>query len=91
MMAIISMVMLILSYNAYLSFDSDWILARTKEGIAPVDSATTTADILTHQALQDWASSRNATIELLGITYLWMMHPFWVRARSLFFLCGSCS
>ena len=67
MMAIISMVMLILSYNAYLSFDSDWILARTKEGIAPVDSATTTADILTHQALQDWASSRTATIELLGI------------------------
>ena len=35
MMAIISMVMLILSYNAYLSFDSDWILDRTKEGIAP--------------------------------------------------------
>ena len=67
MMAIISMVMLILSYNAYLSFDSDWILDRTKEGIAPADSASTAADILTHQALEDWAASRNATIELLGI------------------------
>jgi hypothetical protein len=67
MMAIISMMMLILSYNAYLSFDSDWILARTKQGIAPVDSASTAADILTHQALQDWAASRNVTIELLGI------------------------
>jgi hypothetical protein len=67
MMALISMVMLILSYNAYLSFDSDWILDRTKEGIAPVDSATTAADILTHQALEDWAASRNATVELLGI------------------------
>jgi hypothetical protein len=67
MMAIISMVMLILSYNAYLSFDSDWILDRTKEGIAPADSASTAADILTHRALEDWAASRNATIELLGI------------------------
>ena len=67
MMAIISMVMLILSYNAYLSFDSDWILDRTKEGIAPADSASTAADILTDQALEDWAASRNATIELLGI------------------------
>ena len=67
MMAIISMVMLILSYNAYLSFDSDWILDRTKDGIAPHDSASTAADLLTHQALQDWAASRNATIELLGI------------------------
>ena len=29
MMSVISMMMLILSYNAYLSFDSSWVLART--------------------------------------------------------------
>jgi hypothetical protein len=66
-MAVISMMMLILSYNAYLSFDSRWILARMEKGIEPVDKASTAADILTHQALQDWAAARNATIELLGI------------------------
>ena len=67
MMALISMMMLILSYNAYLSYDLGWLLARTKNGIAPLDSATTVEDILTHQALEDWAGARNATIELLGI------------------------
>src|SRR5688500_11684558 len=66
-MAVISMMMLILSYNAYLSFDSRWILARMEKGIEPVDKASTAADILTHHALQDWAAARNATIELLGI------------------------
>jgi hypothetical protein len=67
MMAIISMMMLILSYNAYLSYDSEWVLERMEGGIAPHDSATTAADLLTHQALQDWAASRNVTIDLLGI------------------------
>jgi hypothetical protein len=89
LMALISMVMLILSYNAYLSFDSDWILARMKEGIAPVDSATTAADILTHQALEDWAASRNATIGTPGHSCLWMTPRFWEQPRSLFFLSGS--
>lgn len=67
MMALISMMMLILSYNAYLSYDLGWLAARTTKGIAPLDSAFTVEDILTHQALQDWAASRNATIDLLGI------------------------
>jgi hypothetical protein len=67
LMALISMMMLILSYNAYLSYDLGWLAARTTKGIAPLDSAFTVEDILTHQALQDWAASRNATIELLGI------------------------
>ena len=69
MMALISMVMLILSYNAYLSFDSRWItrLAEEKRIIRSLDTSVTMEDLLTHQALQDWASARNATIELLGI------------------------
>src|SRR5215831_7479571 len=70
MMAVISMMMLILSYNAYLSFDSKWILSRALKRDSPffsVDGAETVADLLTNQAIQDWASSRNATIELLGI------------------------
>ena len=69
MMALISMVMLILSYNAYLSFDSRWItkLAEEKRIIRSLDTSVTMEDLLTHQALQDWATARNATIELLGI------------------------
>jgi hypothetical protein len=73
MMAVISMVMVILSYNAYLSFDSAWVLARMRDAngkeikFVSLDKAETAADILTNQALQDWAASRNATIELLGI------------------------
>ncbi len=38
MMALISMMMLILSYNAYLSYDLGWLAARTTKGIAPLDS-----------------------------------------------------
>jgi hypothetical protein len=68
-MAIISMMTLITSYNAYLSFDSRWILQRVKQGgPALVDKSNSTiADALTFHALQDWARSRNATIGLLGI------------------------
>ena len=67
MMALISMMMLIMAYNAYLSFDSGWILERVHEKVRPADQADTVAEILTAQALQDWAASRIATIELLGI------------------------
>ena len=66
-MALISMMMLILSYNAYLSFDSRWTLSRRNEAIVALDKAEKVADVLTIQALLDWAASRNATIELLGI------------------------
>jgi hypothetical protein len=67
MMSVVSMMMLILSYNAYLSFDSSWVLARTAGSVLRNDQATTVADVLTQQALLDWAASRNAMIELLGI------------------------
>jgi hypothetical protein len=67
MMAMVSMMMLILSYNAYLSFDSRWILARVHETLPALDKTTSVAGALTHYALQDWAASRNATVDLLGI------------------------
>ena len=62
MMAIVSMMMLISAYNAYLSFDSGWILART--GKLDTD---TVSDVLTTQALLDWAAARNVEVSLLGI------------------------
>ena len=70
MMALVSMMMLILSYNAYLSFDSRWVLARATDeetAVVSLDQAKTVSQILTAQAVQDWAESRNAMIELLGI------------------------
>ena len=69
MMTVISMMMLILSYNAYLSFDSRWItqLAEAHRTIESLETKIPVEDLLTHQALQDWANARNATIELLGI------------------------
>jgi hypothetical protein len=71
-LAVISMMMVILAYNAYLSYDSKWILAHAKKDgqirtIDSPDSADTVPDVLTVQALQDWAESRSATIDLLGI------------------------
>jgi hypothetical protein len=69
MMALISMMMSILSYNAYLSFDSRWITDMAREGrrMVNLQEAASIEDLLTHQALQDWSLSRSATIDLLGI------------------------
>jgi hypothetical protein len=61
-MAVISVMMLIASYNAYLSYDYNWITKRCPE--------TITADepnVLTKQAYSDWAASRIVMISLLGI------------------------
>lgn len=63
LMAVISMMMLISAYNAYLSFDSRWILGQAKRELGN----RTVVDVLTIRALQDWAESRNAMISLLGI------------------------
>jgi len=72
MMAVVSMMMLILTYNAYLSFDSQWVLELERargvpNALASADDAKTVPDILTHTALHDWAESRSAEIALLGI------------------------
>ena len=64
LMAIVSMTMLIASYNAYLSFDSQWVLDRARH---PLQAHTTVADVLTARAVGDWAESRNVSIALLGI------------------------
>jgi hypothetical protein len=76
-MAVISMMMLIASYNAYLSYDYNWVVEAIcqkstttgKSGI-PKEQASTTADdsrILKEQAYKDWAASRTIMISLLGI------------------------
>ena len=63
-MSIISMMMLIASYNAYLSYDSTWILDLPQKELA---GGTTVAGVLTDQALKDWAASRSVQVPLLGI------------------------
>jgi hypothetical protein len=64
LMSIISMMMLIASYNAYLSYDSTWVLDLTQRQLA---HETNVADVLTDQALKDWAASRSVQVPLLGI------------------------
>ena len=63
-MSIISMMMLIASYNAYLSYDATWILDLTREQFV---GETNVAGVLTNQALKDWAASRSVQVPLLGI------------------------
>jgi hypothetical protein len=62
-MALISVMMLIAAYNAYLSYDYGWILQTRDKTLAD----TRPSEILTQQALKDWASSRTVQISLLGI------------------------
>jgi hypothetical protein len=63
-MTVVAMMMLIVSYNAYLSFDRGWALAAAANG--PVGE-NTVADVLAHEALKAWVSSQSVTIALLGI------------------------
>ena len=62
-MAIISMMMLIAAYNAYLSYDYGWILKEKDRQFVTKD----VPGILAEQALKDWAASRIVQISLLGI------------------------
>jgi hypothetical protein len=63
-MSIIAMMMLIASYNAYLSYDTWWVLDLTREQFV---GETNVAGVLTNQALKDWAASRSVQVPLLGI------------------------
>jgi hypothetical protein len=63
-MSIISMMMLVASYNAYLSYDSKWILELARKQFA---GETDVARVLTEEALKDWAASRSVQVPLLGI------------------------
>jgi hypothetical protein len=61
-MAVVSVMMLIAAYNAYLAYDYDWILhGEHDHGDNKISEA------LTGQALRDWAASRTVMISLLGI------------------------
>jgi hypothetical protein len=64
-MALISVMMLITAYNAYLSYDYMWITGQSERGRVLADGLA--PDILTGQALKDWAASRTVQISLLGI------------------------
>jgi hypothetical protein len=83
MMAIVSIMMLIASYNAYLSYDYNWIIesrsrqqeVEKRRAEKATSSATTeprpasekVAEVLKDQALKDWAASRTVLISLIGI------------------------
>jgi hypothetical protein len=83
MMAVISTMMLIASYNAYLSYDSNWIVesarrqmevgqrsadkANSADANDPKPATERVSQVLTEQALRDWAASRTVLISLLGI------------------------
>lgn len=62
-MALVSTMMLITAYNAYVSYDYEWVLAQANRQLDDRKAA----DVLTIQALKDWATSRNVTVSLLGI------------------------
>lgn len=83
LMAVISTMMLIASYNAYLSYDYEWMLEQTdkqthdeeglqssKQGEAKVPVASDekrVSDVLAEQAYKDWAAARIVTVSPLGI------------------------
>jgi hypothetical protein len=82
-LAVVSMMMMIASYNAYLSYDYNWIIESRsrqleveKRQVEKATSPATTeprfatervAQVLTDQALKDWAASRTVLIPLIGI------------------------
>ena len=77
LLAIVSMMMLIASYNAYLSYDYNWIVESRSRQLEvekrPAEKATSppaterVAQVLTDQALKDWAASRTVLTSLVGI------------------------
>ncbi|HEX7296483.1 MAG TPA: hypothetical protein VF251_12060 [Pyrinomonadaceae bacterium] len=82
LLAVVSMMMLIASYNAYLSYDYNWIIesrsrqeVEKKTGAKVISPATPdprlaterVAQVLTDQALKDWAASRTVLISIIGI------------------------
>ena len=73
-MAIISAMMLIACYNAYLSYDYHYFLevtdARQKEtanGTQPANAENSIANILLEQSARDWATSRTIQVGLIGL------------------------
>jgi hypothetical protein len=66
-MAIISAMMLIASYNAYLSYDYHYFLKVAAEGRLSEKPGLSIPNILLEQAAKDWATSRTIHIGLIGL------------------------
>src|SRR5437016_4109238 len=64
-MAVICMMMIIATYNAYLSYDYKWIVEKSQNDWTANDRKV--HGVLDVQAFKDWASARTANISLLGI------------------------
>ncbi len=68
-LAVISLMMLTVSYNAYLSYDSEWVrneaLAAHSRPMSP--DAKKTFDLLRDEELKGWASGQQVQISLLGV------------------------
>lgn len=62
-MAIVSVMMLITTYNAYFSYDYNWLVAEKDVKVEP----TTVAGILREQAFKDFAAARIVQVPFLGI------------------------
>jgi len=68
-LSVISLMMLATSYNAYLSYDSEWV---RKEALAPRNypmspEARRTFDLLRDEELRGWVSGQQVQISLLGV------------------------
>jgi hypothetical protein len=68
-LAVVSIMMLIASYNAYLSYDYNWIVESRSRQLEVEKRPPTekVAQVLTDQALKDWAASRTVLISIIGI------------------------
>ncbi|HWS89473.1 MAG TPA: hypothetical protein VN282_21045 [Pyrinomonadaceae bacterium] len=76
-MAVISVMMLIVSYNAYLSYDYYWVVKRNcpkdftgdteAGGNGAVNELKSRINNLSEHAMREWATSRTVMISLLGI------------------------
>lgn len=62
-MSVVAVTMLVAAYNAYFSYDYAWI---TEAGDGKLGDGWR-SEVLTAQALKDWATSRTVQVALLGI------------------------
>jgi hypothetical protein len=73
-MTVISTMIFVASYNAYLSFDHAWVFGDADRGLVATPGAhdayaggRSAPNVLTEHALRLWVESRNVQISLLGI------------------------
>ena len=68
-LAVISLMMLTASYNAYLSYDSEWVRneALAAHDRPMTDDARRTFNLLRDEELKGWAAGQQVQISLLGV------------------------